>query len=58
MINSPSKDKTKEYLICSWLPENGTSRNEAYEKIKDAILKVLSETQTSSLISTTKGDFD
>ena len=53
-MNSPSKDKTKKFLIPGWLPENDTSKNEADEKIKDAILKILSETQTSSLISTTK----
>ena len=32
MTNSPSKDKTKEYLIPSWLPEKDTSKNEADEK--------------------------
>ena len=40
MRNSPSKEKTKEYLIPSWIPEEDTSKNEADEKkTEDGILK-------------------
>ena len=39
MVNSTSKDKTKESFILSWLPEKDTNKNEADKKIKDAILK-------------------